>query len=106
LFIEGHFSHCAECDRIIVLRCAPETLAGRLRERGYSESKVTENVQAEILDVILCEAIGAGVPVCEIDSSVDSTDRIADKVEDFIKGNTNKYRPGNIDWMGELGKWF
>ncbi|MDR2698842.1 MAG: adenylate kinase family protein [Candidatus Methanoplasma sp.] len=106
VFIEGHFSHCVECDLIIVLRCEPETLAGRLRERGYSESKVIENVQAEILDVILCEAVETGVSVCEIDSSEVGTKRVADKAEDFTKGNTDKYRPGNIDWTGELEKWF
>ena len=106
LFIEGHFSHCVECDSAIVLRCSPGTLAERLRARGYSENKVAENVQAEILDVILCEAAETGVPVCELDSSEDEIKGIADKAEDFIKGNTDKYRPGNIDWTGELEKWF
>jgi len=106
LFIEGHFSHCVECDAVIVLRCSPETLAGRLRARGYPESKVAENVQAEILDVILCESVETDAPVCELDTSEDSTGTIADKVEDMIKGNIDKYRPGNIDWTEELEKWF
>jgi adenylate kinase len=106
IFIEGHISHCVGCDTIIVLRCAPDILAERLKERGYSKNKITENVQAEILDVILCESSEAGVPVCEIDSSQERAEDVADKVEDIIKGNTDKYRPGYIDWMGELEKWF
>ncbi len=106
VLIEGHIAHCVECDLIIVLRCAPEVLAERLRERGYAEPKVIENVQAEILDVILCEASEADVPVCELISSDESTRSIADKVEDIIKGNTDKYGPGNVDWTEELEKWF
>jgi adenylate kinase len=106
VLIEGHISHCVECDLVIVLRCDPDILAERLRKRGYAESKVKENVQAEILDVILCEASETGVPVCELDSSTDSISLVANKVEDIIKGNIDKYRPGNIDWSGELEKWF
>jgi adenylate kinase len=106
VFIEGHFSHCVECDAVIVLRCDPETLAKRLRARGYPDSKVTENVQAEILDVILCESVETDVPVCELVSSGEGTFELADKVEDIIKGNIDKYQPGNVDWTGELEKWF
>ncbi|MDR1954619.1 MAG: adenylate kinase family protein [Candidatus Methanoplasma sp.] len=106
MIIEGHISHCVECDMVIVLRCRPDILAERLTERGYSENKVRENVQAEILDVILCESAEAGVPLCELDSSEDSIKDMADMAEDFIKGNIDKYGPGNVDWTGELEKWF
>ncbi|MDR3075294.1 MAG: adenylate kinase family protein [Candidatus Methanoplasma sp.] len=105
-FIEGHISHCVSCDMAIVLRCSPDILAERLKCRGYSDGKVAENVQAEILDVILCEASEADMPVYELDSSDDSPESIADKVTDILAGNTDKYRPGNIDWTGELEKWF
>ena len=105
-FIEGHISHCVECDLIIVIRCSPDILAARLSARGYSESKVKENVQAEILDVILCEACETEMPVCELDSSQIGTAEMADMVEDIIKGNIDKYRPGNVDWTEELEKWF
>jgi adenylate kinase len=91
---------------VIVLRCSPGILAGRLQERGYAETKVKENVQAEILDVILCEACETEAQVCELDSSGVSSAVLADKVEDIIKGNIDKYRPGNIDWTEELEKWF
>ncbi|MCL2032283.1 MAG: adenylate kinase family protein [Methanomassiliicoccaceae archaeon] len=106
IIVEGHISHCVGCDMVIVIRCRPDTLAKRLRERGYSEDKVRENVQAEILDVILCESAETGVPVFELDSSDHSTEEMADMAEGIIKGNTDKYGPGNIDWTGELEKWF
>jgi adenylate kinase len=106
ILLEGHISHCVECDAAIVVRCNPEALSERLRKRGYSDSKVIENVQAEVLDVILCEASESDIPICELDSSEDSVKDLADKAEDIIKGNIDKYRPGNIDWTGELDKWF
>ena len=106
IFIEGHYSHCTECGMAIVLRCCPDILAERLKERGYSQSKITENVQAEILDVILCEASEADVPVFELDTSADSVSGLADKAEDIIRGNIDKYRPGNVDWTEELERWF
>lgn len=106
IFIEGHISHAVECDMIVVLRCSPGILAERLGARGYSDDKIRENVQAEVLDVILCEACEEDAPVCELDSSHDSITETADKIEDIVKGNIDKYRPGNIDWTGELEKWF
>ena len=106
IFIEGHFSHSVECDMIIVLRCSPDVLEKRLRERGYSDAKIKENVQAEIIDVILCEADDAGVPVWELDLTFISPEEAASIVENIVKGNTDKYAPGNIDWTGELEKWF
>ena len=106
IITEGHFAHSAGCDMVIVLRCCPEILAERLKERGYSIAKITENVQAEILDVILCEASELDVPVFELDSSSDSVSGLADKAEYIINGNTDKYRPGNVDWMEGMEKWF
>jgi len=106
ILTEGHYAHSTGCDTVIVLRCCPDVLAKRLKERGYSQAKITENVQAEILDVILCEASELDVPVFELNTSSDSVSGLADKAEYIIKGNTDKYRPGNVDWMEELEKWF
>lgn len=106
IFLEGHFSHALQCDVAIVIRCEPGILSERLKERGYSEEKIIENVQAEILDVILCEASESDIPVCELISSEDGIETMTDKVEDIAKGNIDKYLPGNVDWTGELEKWF
>lgn len=67
IFIDSHLAHLCDCSYIVVLRCHPDVLAERLRARGYPEAKVTENVQAEVLDVILCEATDSDIPVAEID---------------------------------------
>lgn len=105
IFMEGHLSHYLGGDPIIVIRCDPETLAERLRKRGYSENKIKENVQAEILDVILCEAAETESEVFEIVSDSDVS-AMADKIEDILERNIDKYAPGNVDWTGELDKWF
>ena len=59
---EGHLAHFIDVDSIVVLRCHPDVLAERLRARGYDEGKVRENVEAELLDVILCESADTGLP--------------------------------------------
>jgi Predicted nucleotide kinase (related to CMP and AMP kinases) len=106
IFLDSHLSHCLDSDVIFILRCCPNVLSERLKKRGYSESKVIENVQAEILDVILCEAVESDIPVYELDTSDESISSTADKLEYVLEGNTDKYLPGNVDWTGELDKWF
>jgi len=54
---ESHLAHHLDVDRVVVLRCRPEVLERRLRERGESEAKAVENAEAEALDVILAEAV-------------------------------------------------
>ena len=106
LFLDSHMSHCIDCDMIFIFRCHPSVLAERLRGRGYSESKIAENVQAEILDVILCEASEMEVPVYEIDCTHGDVKDFADEIERVLAGNTDKYLPGNVDWTEELERWF
>jgi adenylate kinase len=43
-------------DLVLVLRCDNSVLYGRLEGRGYSAKKLSDNVEAEIMQVILDEA--------------------------------------------------
>mmetsp|Transcript_41785 Transcript_41785/g.69795 ORF Transcript_41785/g.69795 Transcript_41785/m.69795 type:complete len:174 (-) Transcript_41785:38-559(-) len=43
-------------DLVIVLRCANNVLYDRLQARGYSEKKLQENMECEIMQVVLEEA--------------------------------------------------
>lgn len=104
--MDSHLSHFMDCSGIIVLRCRPEVLAARLEARGYGCAKVLENVQSEVLDVILCEAIESDIPVYEIDCSEGSASVSADSVEKILKGETTDYMPGKTDWSGEMDRWF
>lgn len=106
IFMDSHLSHCLDCNLIIVLRCDPNELASRLRTRGYNEEKVRENVQAELLDVILCESMDSDIPVYELDCTAISLSEIVDTIVDIINGKDNDHPPGKIDWSKEMDEWF
>lgn len=104
--LDSHLSHFMDSRGIIVLRCSPSVLAERLRARGYSEDKVRENVQAEILDEILCEASESDIPIGEIDCTSATVREVADIAEKIISGHAPDYPPGGTDWSSEMDKWF
>ncbi len=103
--VEGHLSHYLNVDKTIVLRCAPDELKNRLYQKGWSESKIMENLEAEMLDTILIQAIDINEDVYEIDTTSKAPKKIADEIEcilqDKIK-DIEKYRPGSIDWTDEF----
>lgn len=106
IFMDSHLSHCLDCHEIIVLRCSPKVLADRLKARGYGEDKVRENVQAEILDVILCEATDSDIPVHELDCTCGCVSEIVNTIVDIINGLDDDHTPGNVNWSEEMDEWF
>ena len=105
VFLEGHLSHFLDCDAIIVIRCNPAVLHERLKKRNYAPQKIIENVQAEALDVILCESTDSGAQVFEIDNTSCTSEQAASMVSDILSGRTDGYEPGSIDWTEEMEKW-
>jgi adenylate kinase len=102
--LEGHFSHYLQVDRVIVLRTDPAVLRVRLREKGYSDRKIKENVEAEILDVILVEALAlhGNRSVYEVDSS-GPLSRSARLVWEIVQERgLARFAPGRHDWSGYL----
>lgn len=104
IFVEGSFSDIIgdKADCAIVLRLHPDILRKRLENRQYKNTKIKENVQAEILGVCsghMKDALGL------IFHDVDTTGKNATKIslicKDIIEGNAEpeKYRPGLIDWI-------
>jgi len=103
--IEGHLTHLLPADRVVVLRCRPDILAARLRERGYHEGKVQENAEAEALDSILIEALEVHPEehITVIDTTEQSPEDAADEIEAFIRGDA----PHSLivpDWSEYLGR--
>jgi adenylate kinase len=55
--------HCCEIfperwiDLVVVVRCNNTILYERLEKRGYKQNKITENVECEIMQVLLTEAM-------------------------------------------------
>jgi adenylate kinase len=101
--VEGHLAHYLPCDRIVVLRCRPDVLAKRLRNRGYSAEKVRENVEAEALDIILQETVDRfrKDQIYEIDGTSCGVKEMADRVEQIIEGRCAPSY-GYIDWSSYL----
>ncbi len=102
----GHLSHLVGADLVVVLRCRPSVLQERLRKRGYAQSKVRENMEAEACDVILVDALDAGAPVFEIDTTERTPEQVADAIEEILAGEKEKYEPGHIDWSEEVLGWY
>jgi len=103
LVLEGHISHQLPVDRVIVLRTNPAVLRGRLQKKGFSENKIRENIEAEILDVILVEAIGLhGNNVYEVDST-GGLYSSAQRVWEITQGHSlERFVVGQYDWTGYL----
>lgn len=74
--IDGHLVHFCKGDIVFVLRCRIGELRKRLAEKGWSQEKIQENVDAEIMHVILEEAKEHNKNVVEIDSSEDISSTI------------------------------
>ena len=112
IFIEGHLSHLLNCvDIVIILRLNPSKLKNNLLKRKWKKEKINENLEAEILDIILCETIQLHSPdkVMEIDTSENSLNEtikiIINLVENNFK-NIKKYKIGKIDWSKHILKEF
>ncbi|MEM0503567.1 MAG: adenylate kinase family protein [Archaeoglobaceae archaeon] len=100
--IEGHLSHLLKPEIAIVLRCNPLVIKKRLLQRGWSYEKVMENVEAELIDLILVEALENCEEVYEIDATNMTAEEVADAIERIIKFREG-YEPGKVDWISKLG---
>jgi len=102
-FIEGHFAHVFSCDRIVILRCRPDELKKRLKERKYGPKKIRENAEAEALDCILFETVEEYKPrqILELDTTGRDPAWCADQIEGFLDG-TVPASFGSIDWSSFL----
>jgi adenylate kinase len=101
--VESHLAHLLDVDRVIVLRCHPESLKPRLRERGESEASIAENAESEALDTILAAAVDrhGRESVWEIDTTDRAPEAVADDVTAAIRGDTEP-RAGVVDFIDYL----
>lgn len=94
--LEGHLSHLLSVGKVIILRCDPLVLKKRLEYKGWPDSKIKENVEAEILDVIKVEVREEGHEIMEIDTTYKTPSEVADEIEKILNG---KYEDPKIDWL-------
>ena len=102
-YVEGSLVHFLACDRLAILRCRPDVLRGRLEMRGYPPAKVAENLEAEALDVILCETLERHAPerVLEVETTARTADETADLVDAFADGRLSPSH-GTFDFSDYL----
>lgn len=105
--IEGHLVPELPSDMfdlVFVLRLDPGELERRLRERGYGERKIRDNVESEILDIILAESVEKfGDKVHEIDTTNRSLEDILREMIDVIEGRIER-RFGIVSWLEKYEK--
>ncbi|SFR43216.1 adenylate kinase family protein [Halogeometricum limi] len=101
--VESHLSHLLDAEEAVVLRCHPEELTSRLRERGEAESKIAENAESEALDVILSETVErfGEDGVYEIDTTDRPPAAVADDVVAAVEGEMSP-RVGTVSFIDYL----
>ncbi len=98
--IDGHLSHLLPVDAIILIRCHPAVLRERLAGRDYSDSKIDENVECELIGVISAECLE--LPCLELDSEMGIEAMIA-CAEQWITDGFKPHRPNEgIDWIAQI----
>jgi adenylate kinase len=93
----------------IILRCEPHTLMKRLSTRTYSSEKVTENIQAEILNEATQNMLDVLDKNCifELDCTTDTIDQISEKIKSICNSPSEKlkeFNVGKINWMRILSE--
>jgi len=108
IIMEGHLSHFLPADAVIVLRAHPVALRKRLGKRKkYSFEKVSENANAEALDVILVEASEKSDKVFEINTTDATPLSVVKSIVSIIESLKNgkipeEFLPGKINWIEEV----
>jgi len=95
--VDGHLSHHMPADVVIVLRANPRVIAERLEGRGYSREKLGENVEAELVDVVLVEALENNGHVIEVDTTGKAPEDVVEEIIELLRSGT-KRRVGIVDW--------
>jgi len=112
VIFEGHLSHLLKSlDKVIILRCHPKKLFENLSNRNWNKQKIRENIEAEILDIILCESleIHKKSNLFELDLSEKSIEEASLEIINILQDGfkeKKKYKIGKIDWSEEILKDF
>ncbi len=102
--IVGHFADEAPdelLEVLVVLRCNPVDLTHRLQTRGWSQEKIIENIQAEILGECTTQALlrHPRHKVFEIDTTKSSSEEVVRTIKTILTGKGEKFSAGTITWL-------
>jgi adenylate kinase len=107
VFFEGHAAHLLSVDKVILLRCQPQELYHRLQKKKWPSEKIQENIEAEVLDIILSEAVECHPEknIFEVDTTKRSVNQVVLSIEEIIQNNfkpIQQYTLGMIDWSEDF----
>ncbi len=97
--LEGHLSHFADPDKIFVLRAHPKELEKRLKEKGWNDEKIRENVEAEMIGQIAVEAFDSEAEVFEVDTTGKSARETLKTIKKILK-YPERFKQ-RVDWLEE-----
>jgi adenylate kinase len=106
IIVDGHYAAAVTPTQhtalVFVLRRSPVELKVFMEKCGYAGSKMWENLQAEILDVVLGEAVEVHAGrVCELDVTGLSTEAVVGEILDVL-AKRKTCLVGAVDWLGML----
>jgi adenylate kinase len=107
IVIDGHYAAAVTPKKlsthVFVLRRNPIQLREFMLKRGYSVAKQAENLEAEVLDVCLVEALQnqEKAKICEIDTTDKSVDDVLMDILAILEGK-KRCCYGFVDWLSLL----
>jgi adenylate kinase len=109
IVVDGHYAPTVVPKRyvthVFVFRRNPVELRGFMQKRGFTDTKIWENLASEILDVCLVEALQEHEKekVCEMDITGKTVEAVVNEILTFLNKN-KKCSVGRVDWLGMLEK--
>jgi len=106
IVIDGHYASAVTpteyVAQVFVLRRNPKELKVFMEKCGYADTKLWENLEAEILDVCLGEAVESHASkVCEMDVTGKPVETIVNDIIDVLEKKKTCF-VGTVDWLGML----
>jgi adenylate kinase len=105
IIIDGHYAAAVTptnlTTHVFVLRRNPKELKQLMQKCGFKDTKLWENLSAEILDICLIEAMQAHPDkVCELDVTQKTVEETVNEIPAVLEGK--KCYSGIVDWLGML----
>lgn len=109
VIVDGHYASDVTSRNLVsyafVLRRDPDDLKIKLKEKGFKELKILENVTSELLDVCLIDTVNnyGTELINEIDVSFMTIDEVINEILTILKGKKT-VKVENVDWLSKLEK--
>ncbi len=93
--IDSHLiEYMPKVDIVVILRCEPNELYKRLKERNYSPKKIKDNIEVEILDYFTQKT--RKKKVIEVDTTKEESDKVVEEIIRRIR--EEDWNKGEIKW--------